>query len=116
MEECPICGGEVVKEVVTEVFEYRGFTCPVNNYVVYVCKKCKESFVDGETLKSVEKVIREFHMEVNNKLAPVGHICFNTQDAKGWCIRNYPRFLCSLCSFRQSGIDLNKEQYEIMKS
>lgn len=116
-EICPCCWkGKVIKEIVTEHFEYKGFSCRVDNYVVFTCPECKESIIETETLKRVEKIIRDFHLEVNHKLEPVAHICFNTGDPKGWCIRGYPVMLCSLCFNRKNGVNLNKEQFDIMKS
>lgn len=112
-ELCPVCWkGKLYKEVITETFQYLEFSCSVDNYIVFVCPQCKENFIEHETLKRIEKIIREFHRDVNNRLKPVGHICFNTKDERGWCIRSYPKVLCSLCFNRRDGIDLNKEQFD----
>ena len=109
---CPVCGiGKVIKETVTENFEYKGYSCPVNNYVIFTCSNCNESIVDEETIKRVEKIIRDFHIDVNKKLSPVGHICFETNDTNGWTLRKYPISLCSLCYTKHTGIDLNRDQF-----
>lgn len=110
---CPICGkGEVVREIISETFWFKGFPRKVDNYVIFTCPVCHESIVDDESVKRVEKILREFHIEVNKKVNQVAHICFNTQDERGWCIREYPKLLCNLCFGRNDGIDLNEEQFE----
>lgn len=114
---CPICGkGKLRKEIITELFWYKGFSCSVENYIIYSCSNCKESIVDNKCIERTSRIIKKFHDSVNEKLNVAGHISFNTNNKNGWCIRDYPVILCNLCFKRKDGIDLNKKQYDILKN
>ncbi|SDT87874.1 type II toxin-antitoxin system MqsA family antitoxin [Desulfobacula phenolica] len=66
---CPICGSGKLKENnVTETFEYKGQIKEIQNYVVFECSECNESVVDQKTLKKAEKILRDFHREVDGLL------------------------------------------------
>jgi HTH-type transcriptional regulator/antitoxin MqsA len=66
---CPICGsGKLKKSTVTETFEYKGQTIEIQDYVVFECSECNESIVDKKTLKKAEKILRDFHREVDGLL------------------------------------------------
>lgn len=66
---CPICGDGFLKEkIIRETFEYKDKYLSIDNYIVYECSVCEESLVDPKTLKDTEKVIRDFHREVDGFL------------------------------------------------
>ena len=66
---CPICGCDSLeKKEITETFVYKGHFLKIENYVIYECPGCGESIVDNATLKKSEKIIRDFHREVDGLL------------------------------------------------
>ncbi|MFO7884248.1 MAG: type II toxin-antitoxin system MqsA family antitoxin [Desulfobacteraceae bacterium] len=66
---CPICGYEGLQEKsITERFEYKGQTKEIENYIVFECPECNESVIDKKTLKRSEKILRDFHREVDGLL------------------------------------------------
>lgn len=66
---CPICGeGSLERKEIKETFEYKGSHLTIDNYIVYECNECEESIVDPKTLKDTEKMIRDFHREVDGLL------------------------------------------------
>lgn len=68
-DKCLICGiGSLEKTVREETFEYKGESLTVPDYVVYRCPSCEEGIVDKNTLRDTEKVIRDFHREVDGLL------------------------------------------------
>jgi HTH-type transcriptional regulator/antitoxin MqsA len=68
-DPCPICGDGLLKEkTITETFEYKNHFLAVDNYIVYECTECEESFVDPGTLKETEKTIRDFHRKIDGLL------------------------------------------------
>ncbi len=68
-DQCPICGeGLLKKKIIQETFSYKGNYRTIENYIVYECSDCGESIVDPKTLKETEKIIRDFHREVDGLL------------------------------------------------
>lgn len=66
---CPVCGYEgIEKKTIVETFKYKGKTKELKNYVVFECPDCGESFVDKKTMKKAEKILRDFHREVDGLL------------------------------------------------
>ncbi len=66
---CPICGHDgIIEKMITEKFEYKGHVKKIEDYTIYECTECNESIVDTETLKKAEKIIRDFHREVDGLL------------------------------------------------
>jgi YgiT-type zinc finger domain-containing protein len=65
MVQCPVCGtGRLKKKVGTEVFEYKGETMTIQNYVTYVCSECGEAIVDSGTLKESGKMLKDFKLKM----------------------------------------------------
>jgi YgiT-type zinc finger domain-containing protein len=68
-QKCPICGaGFLERKVKTEVFNYKGRTKEIPNYIVYACAECGEAIVDNETLKESGRILKKFQHEVNGLL------------------------------------------------
>lgn len=69
-EQCPICGqGILKKEVRDEIFEYKGCSKIIPNYVTYSCPECGESIVDSASLKASGKLLKDFQREVDGLLS-----------------------------------------------
>lgn len=63
---CPNCGiTNLKKKVITETFEYKGEKLEVPNYIIFECKLCDDSFVDGRSLTNLDKILKEFHNTVD---------------------------------------------------
>jgi HTH-type transcriptional regulator/antitoxin MqsA len=68
-QKCPICGvGVMEKKIGTELFEYKGETLPIPNYVTYVCNKCEEAIVDNVILRESGKKLKDFQRKVDGLL------------------------------------------------
>jgi HTH-type transcriptional regulator / antitoxin MqsA len=69
MKKCPICGaGLLRKRVGTELFEYKGETLSIPDYVTYACNECGEAIVDPATLRSSGKRLKDFKRAVDGLL------------------------------------------------
>ncbi len=67
---CPVCGeGRLVRKVIEEVFEYKGRTLVVPDYVVYECDTCGEAIVDNSSLRRAGKILRDFQRKVDGFLS-----------------------------------------------
>lgn len=67
--KCPICGGGVLKKKIeTELFEYKGKTLSIPNYVTYACSECGEAIVENDTLRDSGKLLKDFQRKVNGLL------------------------------------------------
>jgi len=63
---CPICGrGKLTKKSVEEVFDYKGETLKIKDYVIYECSACEESIVDRKILKETDPVLAAFRRKVD---------------------------------------------------
>ena len=70
-DKCPVCGsGTLTKKIIEEVFDYKGKTLTIKDYVVYECSVCEESIVDRKTLEDTESSLIEFRRKVDNLLTP----------------------------------------------
>jgi len=68
-QACPICGsGKLAKKTVDEKFEYKGQSLVVPDYVVYECSSCEESLVDKKSVKTSQKLLKDFFREVDGLL------------------------------------------------
>jgi HTH-type transcriptional regulator/antitoxin MqsA len=68
-QKCPICGAGVLeKKIETELFEYKGETIKILNYVTCVCGECGEAIVDKDTLKNSSKKLKDFQRTVDGLL------------------------------------------------
>ncbi len=68
-QECPVCGaGVLAKKVETEVFEYKGKSLTIQDYVTYTCNECGEAIVDDAALKSSGKKLKDFKRVVDQLL------------------------------------------------
>ncbi|MEA3486532.1 MAG: type II toxin-antitoxin system MqsA family antitoxin [Thermodesulfobacteriota bacterium] len=69
--KCPVCGsGTLTKKTIEEVFDYKGETLTIKDYVIYECSVCEESIVDRKTLADTEDLLIEFRRKVDNLLTP----------------------------------------------
>jgi len=60
-QKCPICGAGVLKKKVEkELFEYKGKTLSVPDYIVYACDECGEAVVDQETLRKSGELLKKY--------------------------------------------------------
>lgn len=65
-ERCPICDqGTLKKEIQDKVFEYKGSSITIRDYVVYRCDVCHDAVVDNETLKTSGHLLKAFQREVD---------------------------------------------------
>lgn len=70
-DKCPVCGsGTLTKKIIEEVFDYKGETLTIKDYVIYECPVCEESIVDRKTLDDTEGPLIEFRRKVDNLLTP----------------------------------------------
>ena len=70
-DKCPVCGsGTLTKKIIEEVFDYKGETLTIKDYVIYECPVCEESIVDRKTLYDTEGSLIEFRRKVDNLLTP----------------------------------------------
>ncbi|MCP4116076.1 MAG: type II toxin-antitoxin system MqsA family antitoxin [Desulfobacteraceae bacterium] len=68
-EACPVCGSKSIeKQVTPEIFEYKGHQKTIDGCEKIVCKDCEEAFFTDETSKRNEKIIRDFHREIDGLL------------------------------------------------
>jgi len=68
-QKCPICGaGSLKKTIKTQVFNYKGETKEIPDYITYECPECGEAIVDNETLKASGKILKDFQREVDGLL------------------------------------------------
>jgi HTH-type transcriptional regulator / antitoxin MqsA len=62
IDTCPVCASnEIAKRQIEQIFQYKGQSLVVPEYVVFECANCGESFPDEEMVKDLEPVIRDFH-------------------------------------------------------
>jgi len=60
-QRCPICGmGLLEKRVQDELFEFKGRTLVISDYVTYACNHCGEAIVDPDTLVASGKKLKDF--------------------------------------------------------
>ncbi len=68
-QTCPICGsGKLIKTVIDEKFDYKGQSLVVPDYVVYECTVCEESLVGKKSVKTSQKLLKDFYREVDGLL------------------------------------------------
>ncbi|MEA3544628.1 MAG: type II toxin-antitoxin system MqsA family antitoxin [Thermodesulfobacteriota bacterium] len=68
-DQCPICGiGVLTEESKTEVFEYKGQRKTVADFRILLCPVCDEEIVPESSIKKSEKILRDFHREVDGLL------------------------------------------------
>jgi len=71
LETCPVCGSKNIEmQIGSENFEYKGHLKKIDGCEKIVCKDCEEAFFTDETSKRNEKIIRDFHKEINGLLTP----------------------------------------------
>ncbi|MBW2186458.1 MAG: type II toxin-antitoxin system MqsA family antitoxin [Deltaproteobacteria bacterium] len=68
-DQCPLCGeGSLVEKIKTEVFNYKGQQKSVTDFRVLSCTVCDEEIVPESSIKSSEKILRDFHRQVDGLL------------------------------------------------
>ncbi len=68
-EACPVCGSQNIEvQITSEIFEYKGHQKTIDGCEKIVCKDCEEAFFTDETSKRNEKIIRDFHREIDGLL------------------------------------------------
>lgn len=68
-QKCPMCDkGSLKKEIVTELFEYKGKTIEIPDYIKYRCDVCGEAIVDNNTIRKSGKILKEFKRRVDGLL------------------------------------------------
>jgi len=59
MNKCVICEGETENKLVSVTFKRYGQEFVYHDIKARVCKSCGEEFLDGPTITSIEREIRE---------------------------------------------------------
>ena len=68
-EACPVCGSKDLEiQTESEIFEYKGRKKTIEGCEKIVCNNCEEEFFTDATSKKNEKIIRDFHREVDGLL------------------------------------------------
>lgn len=68
-DACPICGSNhIEKQIISEIFEYKGHKKTIDGCEKFVCEDCNAAFFTDETSKRNEKIIRDFHREIDGLL------------------------------------------------
>jgi HTH-type transcriptional regulator/antitoxin MqsA len=68
-QKCPICGkGSHKKKAGSELFEYKGQSITIPDYITYECSECGETIVDNATLKKSGKILKDFQRKVDGLL------------------------------------------------
>lgn len=68
-DACPICGSNhIEKQITSEIFEYKGHKKTIDGCEKIVCEDCDAAFFTDETSKRNEKIIRDFHREIDGLL------------------------------------------------
>ena len=68
-QKCPICDlGKLKRKVIDETFEYKGQTLVVPDYIIYQCAVCEESLVDGKSVQSSQRALKEFFHRVDQTM------------------------------------------------
>ena len=66
---CPVCGeGECKRKTITETFRYKGHRLVIPDYVVYVCSRCREEFLDHSLLRPHQQKIRDWQRTIDGLL------------------------------------------------
>jgi len=68
-DKCPICGvGILKKKIIEEIFNYKGETIKIKNYIIYECDVCEEAIVDRKTMRDTSRPLKEFRKNVDDKV------------------------------------------------
>ena len=68
-DQCPICGeGKLTLNSRSENFNYRGHHRSVSDFEVFSCSNCDEEIVPESSMKKSEKILRDFHREIDGLL------------------------------------------------
>ena len=71
-DTCPLCGGgNLSKNVVEEHFSYKGHSLAVPDYQILECSACREAFVEKESARRAEKLLKDFGRQVDGLLMAV---------------------------------------------
>ncbi|MDA8427876.1 MAG: type II toxin-antitoxin system MqsR family toxin [Geobacteraceae bacterium] len=71
-DACPLCGdGLLCEKVLEEHFSYKGHSLTVPDYCILECPACGEAFVDKDSARRAEKLLRDFGRQVDGLLMPV---------------------------------------------
>lgn len=67
---CPVCGaGKCQQKTITETLAYKGHHLIVPNYVVYVCPRCREEFLDQTVIHPHQQKIRDWQRAIDGLLS-----------------------------------------------
>jgi HTH-type transcriptional regulator/antitoxin MqsA len=67
---CPICGeGKCKRKTLTETFTYKGHRLAIPGYVVYVCSRCREEFLDHSLIRRHQQKIRDWQRAIDGLLS-----------------------------------------------
>ena len=59
MRRCSFCGGDLVEELTTFVYEEKGQVWVIRNVPSYVCKQCAEKEYSEETTHQILTLLRQ---------------------------------------------------------
>jgi HTH-type transcriptional regulator / antitoxin MqsA len=67
---CPVCGeGKCKRKTITETFTYKGHRLAIPEYVVYVCSRCREEFLDHSLIRPHQQKIRDWQRTIDGLLS-----------------------------------------------
>jgi len=67
---CPVCSeGKCKRKTLTETFTYKGHRLVIPNYIVYVCSRCREEFLDHSLIRPHEQKIRDWQRTIDGLLS-----------------------------------------------
>ena len=67
---CPVCGeGKCKRKTITETFSYKGHRLAIPGYVVYVCSRCQEEFLDHSLIRPHQQRIRDWQRAIDGLLS-----------------------------------------------
>jgi HTH-type transcriptional regulator / antitoxin MqsA len=68
-DACPLCGdGLLCEKILEERFSYKGHSLTVPDYRILECPACGEAFVDKDSARRAEKLLRDFGRQVDGLL------------------------------------------------
>jgi len=67
---CPVCNeGKCKRKTITETFRYKGHRLVIPDYIVYVCSRCREEFLDHSVIRQHQQKLRDWQRTIDGLLA-----------------------------------------------
>lgn len=68
---CPLCGGILVEKTITHEERHNSQLYIFENVKALVCSQCGEEYLSAETLKEMDRIVREAREPTRKEEAPV---------------------------------------------